>query len=142
MTRLLALLLLAFSSGALAQYEGPAVEACRALAMRDASRDGNNKPEDIVIDKEGLFIERIEFTGDHHSLAIDLAHVVPRLLAVPCCMVVLHHCHPSGIAQPSEADIVATRAFAGLLRLLGMRLHDHVIAGHGAAFSFRAEGLI
>lgn len=60
MMRLLALLLLAFSSGAFAQYAGPAVEACRALALRDASRDGNAKPEDIVIDKDGLFIERYD----------------------------------------------------------------------------------
>lgn len=61
MTRLLCLLLLAASSGALAQYDGPAVAACRALALSEASRDGNNKPEDIVIDKDGsLLIERYD----------------------------------------------------------------------------------
>jgi hypothetical protein len=95
-----------------------------------------------LYDAEGWFIARIELAGDHHSLAIDLAHVVPDLLALPCTAVVLHHCHPSGRAQPSEADIHATRAFAGLLRLLGMRLHDHVIIGGDARFSFRDEGLI
>ena len=61
MMRMLGFLLLAASSGAFAQYDGPAVEACRALALRDASRDGNNKPEDVVIDKDGsLFIERYD----------------------------------------------------------------------------------
>jgi DNA repair protein RadC len=91
---------------------------------------------------DGWLIERVDLVGDHHSLSIDLAHIVPRLLASRCKTIVLHHCHPSGIARPSEADIVATRAFAGLLRLLGMRLHDHIICGGGNCFSFRAQGLI
>ncbi len=95
-----------------------------------------------LYDAQGLLIERIALVGDHHSLAIDLAHLLPRLLACPCKLVILHHSHPSGRIEPSEADITATRAFAGLLRLLGMRLHDHVIQGGQARFSFRAEGLI
>jgi|GEM_PF-2737118 len=95
-----------------------------------------------LYDRDGQLIERIELVGDHHSLVIDLAHIVPRLLTFSCESVVLHHCHPSGIAAPSEADIAATRTFAGLLRLLGMRLHDHVIIGGDARFSFRAQGLI
>jgi hypothetical protein len=95
-----------------------------------------------LYDADGWFIERIELAGDHHSLAIDLAHVVPGLLALRCKAVVLHHCHPSGQARPSEADTQATRAFAGLLRLLGMQLHDHIIIGGKARFSFRDQGLI
>jgi hypothetical protein len=95
-----------------------------------------------LYDIEGHFIERIELIGDHHSLAIDLAHLVPRLLASACKAVILRHLHPSGIAEPSDADLIATRAFAGLLRLLGMRLHDHIIEGAGSLYSFRSEGLI
>ncbi|MBT2185455.1 JAB domain-containing protein [Sphingobium nicotianae] len=95
-----------------------------------------------LYDAQGLLIERITLIGDHHSLAIDLAHLVPRLLACPCRTVILHHSHPSGRAEPSEADIAATRAVAGLLRLFGMQLHDHVIVGAQARFSFRGEGLI
>lgn len=95
-----------------------------------------------LYDADGRLIDRIDLAGDHHSLAVDLAHVVPRLLAAPCRAVVLRHRHPSGRAEPSEADIHATRAFAGLLRLLGMRLHDHVIEGGDERFGFRAHGLI
>jgi DNA repair protein RadC len=95
-----------------------------------------------LYDEAGCLIERIELAGDHHSLAIDLAHVVPRMLASPCRIVVLRHRHPSTRAEPSEADIRATRAFAGLLRLLGLYLHDHVIEGGDASFSFRAQGLL
>lgn len=73
MTRLLGLLLLAASSSAVAQYDGPAVEACRALALRDAVREGNNKPEDIVIDKDGsLFLERYDAKIGSQKLALVL----------------------------------------------------------------------
>lgn len=95
-----------------------------------------------LYDAQGCLIARIGLAGDRHSLAIDLAHIVPQLLARSCKAVVLRHSHPSARAEPSDADIEATRAFASLLRLIGMQLHDHIIEGGRARFSFRAEGLI
>ncbi len=95
-----------------------------------------------LYDKAGQLLDRLDLSGDHHSLAIDLAHIIPHLLAYPCAVVILTHRHPSGQAAPSEADIITTRAFAGLLRLLGMHLHDHVIDGSDTCFSFRETGLI
>jgi len=95
-----------------------------------------------VYDADGRLVDRLDLAGDHDSLAIDLAHIVPRLLAYSCATVILHHRHPSGLAEPSDADIITTRAFAGLLRQLGIRLHDHLIEGGSARFSFRVQGLI
>lgn len=95
-----------------------------------------------LYDDAGKLLARIALAGDRHSLAIDLAHVVPRILAHPCRAIVLMHSHPSGRVEPSEADFLATRAFAGLLRLLGMRLHDHIILTGKARFSFRTAGLL
>ena len=95
-----------------------------------------------LYDQYGKLLARIALAGDHHSLAIDLAHVVPQLLAYPCRAVILMHSHPSGRAEPSESDFLATRAFAGLLRLLGIALHDHLILGGETRFSFRAAGLL
>ncbi|MGQ0547513.1 MAG: lysozyme inhibitor LprI family protein [Betaproteobacteria bacterium] len=43
---------------AMAQYNGPAVESCRAFAKREAAREGA-KPEDVVIVRDqALLIER------------------------------------------------------------------------------------
>lgn len=95
-----------------------------------------------LYDEAGRLLDRLDLSGDHHSLAIDLAHIIPYLLAYPCAIVILTHRHPSGRAAPSEADIITTRAFAGLLRLLGMHLHDHLIDGGSTRFSFRDAGLI
>ena len=56
--RLLAAFLLLLPLTALAQYKGPAVEACRAYAKKEASRE-TNKPEDVVIvQDQALVIER------------------------------------------------------------------------------------
>lgn len=53
---LLALLIVALPAAA--QYKGPAIEACRAYALRESAREGT-KPEDIVIlQDQALIIDR------------------------------------------------------------------------------------
>lgn len=47
----------ALAHPALAQYDGPAVEACRVYAKREMARDGT-QAKDVVLEKEGLSIER------------------------------------------------------------------------------------
>ena len=47
----------ALAHPALAQYDGPAVETCRAYAKREIAREGT-RVKDVVIDKEGVSIER------------------------------------------------------------------------------------
>ncbi|MGQ0653340.1 MAG: lysozyme inhibitor LprI family protein [Betaproteobacteria bacterium] len=56
--RLLGLLLCLLPAAAFAQYQGPAVEACRAYAKREAARDGA-MVKDVVFERDGyLLIER------------------------------------------------------------------------------------
>jgi uncharacterized protein YecT (DUF1311 family) len=59
MRRLLPALLLAISScGALAQYNGPAVDACRAYAKKEMARE-NAQVRDVVFERDGqLALER------------------------------------------------------------------------------------
>jgi len=95
-----------------------------------------------LYDVAGVLIRRIDFAGGRSCLAIDLAHLLPQLLAVPCRSVVLRHTHPSGSPEPSEADILTTRAFASLLRQLGIDLHDHVVETGTGHASFRDRGLL
>ena len=49
------LVLLLISTPALAQYNGPAVEACRAYAKKELSREGT-KISDVVIERDGRLI--------------------------------------------------------------------------------------
>ena len=45
---------------------------------------------------------------------------------------VLVHNHPSGDPTPSKEDIHLTRQIAEGAKLLGLRVHDHLIMGNGS----------
>ena len=78
---------------------------------------------------------------------IDGAHVHPRevarqALAHNAAAVILAHNHPSGVAEPSQADRAITRRLAEALALLDIRVLDHVIVGDGTTESFAELGLL
>ena len=50
---------------------------------------------------------------------------------VPC------HNHPSGIAEPSQADELITRRLKEALSLVDIRVLEHLIVGDGVVESFR-----
>jgi uncharacterized protein YecT (DUF1311 family) len=54
----LALLSLCVASSAFAQYEGPAVEACRSYALKELRRDGGRAKDAIIEHDRNLLIER------------------------------------------------------------------------------------
>ena len=60
---------------------------------------------------------------------------------------ILAHVHPSGIeAEPSDADIETTEAFAEAFEAIGLPLIDHLVIGGSVRdrsfYSFAAEGLL
>ena len=78
---------------------------------------------------------------------IDVANVHPRELIKRClevnaAAIILAHNHPSGVPEPSVADITLTERLQPLLRELGVRLLDHVVVGRGQVVSMAARGLI
>ena len=78
---------------------------------------------------------------------IDEASVHPREVihhALDCgaTALILVHNHPSGSPEPSRADIQLTHRIAEAGRLMGVKVHDHVIVGREGHVSLRAKGLI
>ncbi len=55
---------------------------------------------------------------------------------------ILAHNHPSGVAEPSRADELLTRALKDALQLVDVRVLDHLIVGHGGVMSFAERGLL
>jgi len=78
---------------------------------------------------------------------IDGAAVYPREV-LKCCLsanaaaVIFAHNHPSGIAEPSDADINITRKLTDALALIDVRVLDHLIIGQGAQTSLAERGLM
>jgi DNA repair protein RadC len=78
---------------------------------------------------------------------VDGASVHPREVVRAClqhnaCAVIFAHNHPSGVAEPSAADRAITRELRQALRLVDVRVLDHLVIGAGAPVSMAARGLI
>ncbi len=78
---------------------------------------------------------------------IDCANVHPRelvkrALETNAAAVILAHNHPSGVAEPSLADIALAERLQPLLREVGVRLLDHMVIGRGQEVSMAARGLL
>ena len=79
--------------------------------------------------------------------SVDRAHVYPRELVRRClatnaAAIILAHNHPSGVCEPSQADIELTRNLVGLLKQIDVRVLDHIIVARSATVSLAARGLI
>lgn len=56
--------------------------------------------------------------------------------------VVVCHNHPSGDPSPSDDDVRLTRRLAEAARIMGIKLHDHVIIAGDKHYSFRQHAMI
>lgn len=82
------------------------------------------------------------FRGTIDGASVHPREVVKEALARNAAAVILAHNHPSGIAEPSQADELITRRLKEALALVDIRLLDHLIVGDGACESFAERGLI
>lgn len=68
--------------------------------------------------------------------------MLKRTLALNAAAVVLAHNHPSGVAEPSRADEFLTQALKAALKLVDVRVLDHIIVGQGQTVSLAERGLM
>jgi DNA repair protein RadC len=69
--------------------------------------------------------------------------VVKQALARNAAAVILAHNHPSGVAEPSQADELITYRLRDALGLVDIRVLDHLIVGDNRACSSLAgRGLL
>ena len=57
-------------------------------------------------------------------------------------ILIFAHNHPSGVAEPSQADERITKRLKAALELVDIRLLDHLIVGNGPATSLASRGLL
>ncbi len=82
------------------------------------------------------------FRGTIDGTSVYPREVVKEALSVNAAAVILAHNHPSGVAEPSQADERITQRLKAALELVDIRLLDHLIVGHGAATSLASRGLL
>ena len=82
------------------------------------------------------------FRGTIDGTSVYPREVVKEALAVNAAALILAHNHPSGVAEPSQADERITRRLKSALELVDIRLLDHLIIGDGGVTSLASRGLL
>lgn len=82
------------------------------------------------------------FTGSINSTEVHPREIVKAALQHNAAAVLLAHCHPSGHADPSDADRQITRRVQDALALVDVRVLDHCIVGGMTVYSFAEHGLL
>lgn len=82
------------------------------------------------------------FQGTIDGASVHPREVVRRALHHNAAAVILAHNHPSGVAEPSDADQRITRRLKQALQLVDIRVLDHLVVGDRTAMSFAEHGLL
>lgn len=82
------------------------------------------------------------FRGTIDGASVHPREVVKKALGRNASALILAHNHPSGIAEPSQADELITRRLKQALNLVDIRLIDHLIVADGVCTSFAERGLL
>lgn len=82
------------------------------------------------------------FRGTIDGAAVYPREVVKRCLHHNAAAVILAHNHPSGVAEPSQADIAITNKLRIALQTIEVRVLDHLVIGSSMVVSFAERGLL
>ena len=97
----------------------------------------------LFLDSQNRLIASEElFHGTLTQTSVYPREVVKRALIHNAATVMLAHNHPSGLAEPSQADRLLTTALKQALALVDIRVLDHIVIGEQEALSFAERGWI
>ncbi|MHB8425636.1 MAG: RadC family protein, partial [Gammaproteobacteria bacterium] len=82
------------------------------------------------------------FRGTLDGASVYPRVVVRKALEHNAAALIFAHNHPSGIAEPSDADRRLTQRLKEALALVDIRVLDHFVVGDGEAVSFAERGLL
>ncbi|WP_127958521.1 RadC family protein [Serratia microhaemolytica] len=82
------------------------------------------------------------FTGTLNSVNVYPREIVKQVLFYNAGAVIFAHNHPSGVAEPSQADRQVTDRLKQALSLIDVPVLDHMVIGHGQIVSFADQGLL
>ena len=80
--------------------------------------------------------------GGVQATVVDHRLIVTRTLELLATQIILVHNHPSGAAQPSDADKALTKRIKEAAALFDIKLLDHVIISKEGDYSFRRAQLL
>lgn len=95
----------------------------------------------LFLDNQHRLIRYEElFQGCISQCSVHPRQVVERVMNLNAAAVIFAHNHPSGIAEPSDADRHITERLRRALELVDVRVLDHLVIGEGHPISFAERG--
>lgn len=128
-------------TGAVHQFESPdAVKNYLRLRVADREHEVFGM---LMMDTRHRLIEDVEmFRGTIDGASVHPREVVKEAIRWNAAAVIFAHNHPSGVAEPSQADLRITKRLQDALNLIDVRVLDHIIVGEQDGTSFAERGLI
>jgi len=97
----------------------------------------------LMLDNKHRVIDFVElFRGTLDGASVHAREVVKEVLKANAAAVILSHNHPSGSAEPSEADRRVTERLRDALEIVDVRVLDHIVVGLEEVTSFSDRGLL
>ncbi|QDF65657.1 JAB domain-containing protein [Shewanella sp. SNU WT4] len=97
----------------------------------------------LLLDSQHRVIQFVElFRGTIDSASVYPRDVVALVLEKQAAAVIICHNHPSGIAEPSQADRRITERLKNALTTIDVTLLDHMVVGDRDIVSFAERGWI
>lgn len=97
----------------------------------------------LFLDNQNRLITYEElFFGTIDGASVYPREVVRRAMNHNAAAVILAHNHPSGVAEPSQADQRITQRLQAALELIDVRVLDHMVVGDLEVVSFAERGLM
>jgi DNA repair protein RadC len=97
----------------------------------------------LFLDNKNRIIQYEElFSGTINGASVHPRQIVLRALGHNAAGVILAHNHPSGVAEPSQADRQITLRTKEALALVDVRVLDHLVIGDGEIASLAELGWI
>jgi DNA repair protein RadC len=82
------------------------------------------------------------FNGSIDRIHVHPREVLRRGIELNAAAIILAHNHPSGVSEPSQADIFLTKELSNLLKQVDIRVLDHVVVFARNTVCLAARGLI
>lgn len=128
------------------QLREPGASFTSSNAVRDwlrlqlASLEREEFVVQFLDNQHRLIAHETLFTGTINHTQVHPREVVKAALKHNAAAVIIAHCHPSGLAEPSLADRHITERLKQALDLVDIRLPDHLVVGGMDIVSFAESG--
>lgn len=110
------------------------------LRLQLATQDREEFTALFLDNQHRLIAHETLFTGTINHTQVHPREVVKAALKHNAAAILVAHCHPSGHAEPSDADRRITERLRQALDLVDIRLLDHLVVGGMEIVSLAERG--